>query len=60
MLKLWFKIIAGIGSIVLGVVLFVKVLPWVLGILAALGVVFELFHLWIRSRSDDWVPPAAC
>jgi hypothetical protein len=55
MLKLSFKIIAGIGSIVLGVVLFVKVLPWALGILAALGVVFELFHLWIRSRNDD--PP---
>jgi len=33
MLKLSLKIIAGIAMIALGVVLFVKVLPWVLGIL---------------------------
>lgn len=59
MLRLSLKIIAGIGVIILGALVFIKLLPWVLGILAALGVILELFHLWIRSRNDDGVPPIA-
>jgi hypothetical protein len=41
MLRLSLKIIAGIGVIILGALVFIKLLPWVLGILAALGVILE-------------------
>ena len=60
MLKIVLEILGVIGAIVLGVFVFIKVLPWVLGILAGLGVAIELYHRWVRSRNGGGAAPASC
>jgi arginine exporter protein ArgO len=51
MLKLLIKIVSVIALIVFGIFVFIKALPWLLGIVAVVGVIIELYYLWLRSRN---------
>jgi threonine/homoserine/homoserine lactone efflux protein len=59
MLKLLLKIIAAIGLIVFGIFVLIKALPWVIGIVAVVGVIIELYHLW-HKRNEGGAPSAPC
>jgi hypothetical protein len=50
MLKILLKVIAVIALVVLGILVFVKALPWLIGIVAVVGVIIEGYHLWLRSK----------
>jgi hypothetical protein len=55
MFGLLLKIACAVGLIVLGLIVFVHLLPWIIGFLAVLGLV-KMYHHWSR-RGQGNAPP---
>jgi TM2 domain-containing membrane protein YozV len=57
MLKIIIEIIAVVALIVLGIFVFIKLLPWIIGILAVVGTIFEIYRRWFRKNGGGLGAP---
>jgi uncharacterized membrane protein YdbT with pleckstrin-like domain len=58
-MKILLETIAVVALIVAAIILFIKTLPWLIGVVAVGGVILEIYRRWFR-RNDGGAAPAPC